>query len=145
MLKMCSSQNTSGLDSPDRSTRSAMPSPEYHRYINSADWKESLRRKIALHLLFGQDVIFPVLKAHDVEHLSYRRIDFKRCKGYEIPVLDLLPLNRVTHRQVITPLKKMLRSCFGRKLGNAIVAYFLRGCLLFWYAIAASPILWFFN
>jgi hypothetical protein len=129
-----------------------MPSPDYHRYINSRDWKESLRRKIALHLLFGQDVVLPVLKAHDVEHLSYRRIDFKRCKGYEIPVLDLLPLNRVTHRQIITPLKKILRSCFGRKLGNAVpselrkaltVAYFLRGCLLFWYAIALSPILLF--
>jgi hypothetical protein len=130
-----------------------MPSPQYHRYINSKDWKESLRRKIALHLLFGQDVILPVLKAHDVEHLSYRRIDFKRCKGYEIPFLDLLPMNCVTHRQIITPLKKMLRSfgasrsesCFGRKLGNAIVAYFLRGCLLFWYAIAVSPMLWWFN
>jgi hypothetical protein len=33
----------------------------------------------------------------------------------------------------------------GRKLGNAIVAYFLRGCLVFWYAMAVSPILWLFS
>jgi hypothetical protein len=52
-------------------------------------------------------------------------------------------MNRVTHRQIMTPLKTVLRSLFGRKVGNAIMANVLRGCLLFWYAIALSPILWF--
>lgn len=116
-------------------------SPEYRRYISSKGWKQSRRRKITLNLLFGQDVIFPLLKAHDVEHLSYQRIDFKQCRGYEIPFLDLLPMNRFTHRKLITPIKDVLRSLLGRKLGNAIVANFLRGCLLFWYAILVSPIL----
>lgn len=118
-------------------------SNEYVRYINSANWKQSRRRNIALHLLFGRDVIFPLLKAHDVEHLSYQRINFKQCRGYEIPFLDLLPLNRFMHRQVITPVKDLLRSFLGRKLGNAIVANFLRGCLLFWYAVMLSPVLFF--
>ncbi|MCU0550029.1 MAG: hypothetical protein MUC48_11830 [Leptolyngbya sp. Prado105] len=119
-------------------------SNEYRQYINSKGWKQSLRRKIALNLLFGQDVIFPLLKAHDVEHLSYKRVDFKNCKGYEIPVLDLLPMNRFTHRKLITPIKDVLRTIFGRKIGNAITATFLRCCLIFWYAIALSPffLLW---
>ena len=118
-------------------------SPEYRRYISSKGWKQSRRRRIALNLLFGQDVLFPLLKAQDVEHLSYRRIDFKNCRGYEIPFIDLLPMNRFTHRKLITPIKDGLRSLCGRKLGNAIVANFLRGCLLFWYTVALSPILFF--
>jgi len=116
-------------------------SSDYVRYINSANWKQSLRRKITLNLLFGQDVILPILKAHDVEHLSYKRVDFKNCRGYEIPFLDLLPMNRFTHRKIITPIKDVLRSLLGRKTGNAITAYFLRACLVFWYAIALSPLL----
>lgn len=84
-------------------------SNEYKAYINSAGWKKSLRRRIALNLLFGQDVVFPLLKAHDIEHLSYKRIDFNHCEGYEIPFLDLLPLNRVVHRQIVTPVKDILR------------------------------------
>lgn len=116
---------------------------EYQRYISSPGWKQSRRRKIALNLLFGRDVIFPLLKAHDIEHLSYQRVNFNQCKGYEIPFLDLLPLSRFMHREVITPVKDLLRSVVGRKLGNAIVANFLRGCLLFWYLIMLSPILFF--
>lgn len=116
-------------------------SREYVQYINSKGWKQSLRRKVALNLLFGRDVIFPLLKAHDVEHLSYKRIDFRQCRGYELPFLDLLPLNRVTHRQFITPIKDVLRSLLGRKLGNAIVANFLRGCLLLWYLVVLRLIL----
>jgi len=115
-------------------------SSEYKAYINSVGWKKSLRRAIAFNLLFGQDVVFPLLKAHDIEHLSYKRIDFKNCRGYEIPVLDLLPLNRVVHCQIVTPVKDLLRSIFGRRLGNAIVANFLRACLLFWYAVALLAI-----
>lgn len=115
----------------------------YTAYINSKEWKQSNRRKIAFNLLLGQDVVFPLLKAHDIEHLNYKRIDFENCKGYEIPFLDLLPLNRVVHRQIVTPIKDVLRVVCGRKLGNAITANFLRGCLLFWYAMALSPILFF--
>jgi len=84
-------------------------SPAYRRYINSKGWEQSRRRRIALHLLFGQDVIFPLLKAQDVEHLNYKRVNFKNCRGYEIPFLDLLPLNRFTHRKLITPIKDLLR------------------------------------
>jgi hypothetical protein len=116
-------------------------SADYRNYIYSKGWKQSLRRKIAMNLLFGQDVIFPLLRAGDCEHLSYKRIDFKTCKGREIPFLDLLPMNRVTHRHVITPIKDVLRKVLGRQLGNAVVANFLRGCLLFWYAVALSPLL----
>ncbi|WP_088894956.1 hypothetical protein [Leptolyngbya ohadii] len=110
-------------------------SPQYVAYIQSSGWKVSLRRKIALNLLFGRDPIIPLLKAHDVEHLSYRRIDFESCVGYEIPFLDLMPLNRFMHRQVVTPVKDVLRKRLGRRLGNAIVAYSLRFCLLFWYGV----------
>ncbi|WP_088889815.1 hypothetical protein [Leptolyngbya ohadii] len=110
-------------------------SPQYTAYIQSNGWKGSFRRKIALNLLFGRDPIIPLLKAHDVEHLSYRRIDFENCVGYEIPFLDLMPLNRFMHRQVVTPLKDVLRKRLGRRLGNAIVAYSLRFCLLFWYGV----------
>lgn len=113
----------------------------YTAYINSREWKQSNRRKIAFNLLFGQDVVFPLLKAHDIEHLSYERIDFENCKGYEIPFLDLLPLNRVVHRQIVTPIKDVLRAVFGHKLGNKLSANFLRACLLFWYLIAISPLL----
>lgn len=117
-------------------------SSDYKRYIYSKGWKQSLRRKIALNLLFGQDVIFPLLKAHDIEHLSYKRIDFKQCQGYEIPFLDMLPMNRFTHRKLITPIKDVLRKLCGRKLGNALVANFLRGCLIFWYCVLFSPLFW---
>lgn len=67
-------------------------------------------------LLLGRDVIFPLLKAHEVEHLSYRRINFKQCRGYEIPFLDLLPMNRFTHRKIVTPVKDSLRSRLGREV-----------------------------
>ncbi len=110
-------------------------SPQYVAYINSKGWKQSLRRQIALNLLFGRDPIIPLLKAHDVEHLSYKRVDFPNCRGHEIPFLDLMPLNRFMHRQAITPLKDFLRRSLGRKWGNAIVAHLLRACLLFWYAV----------
>ncbi|MBD1848520.1 hypothetical protein [Leptolyngbya sp. FACHB-711] len=60
-------------------------SPQYVAYINSKGWKQSLRRQIALNLLFGRDPIIPLLKAHDVEHLSYKRVDFPNCRGHEIP------------------------------------------------------------
>lgn len=110
-------------------------SPQYTTYIQSSDWKGSLRRKIALNLLFGRDPIIPLLKAHDVEHLSYKRVDFQNCTGHEIPFLDLMPLNCFVHRQIITPLKDFLRQLLGRKWGNAIVAHFLRACLLFWYGV----------
>ncbi|KAM3091617.1 hypothetical protein ACKFKF_32880, partial [Phormidesmis sp. 146-12] len=109
--------------------------------IHDPRWKKSMRCKVALNLLLGCDVVFPLLKAHDVEHLFYKRIDFRNCRGYEIPFLDLLPMNPVTHRQIITPLKDVLCSLLGRKLGNAVMANCLRGCLLFWYAIALSPFL----
>ena len=116
-------------------------SNEYRQYIYSKGWKQSLRRKIALNLLFGCDPIFPLLRCHDVEHLSYKRIDFKNCRGYEIPFLDIIGMNRFTHRKLITPIKDVLRNLLGRKLGNAIVANFLRCCLIFWYTIALSPFL----
>ena len=114
---------------------------EYQLYISSQGWKQSLRRKVALNLLLGRDVICPLLKAHDIEHLSYERVDFRNCQGYEIPFLDLLPLNRFTHRQIVTPIKDALRQLLGRKLGNALVGNFLRFCLLFWYLVAFSLIL----
>ena len=118
-------------------------SNEYKTYINSNGWKKSVRRKIALRLLLGRDPIIPLLAATEVEHLSYSRIDFKRCRGYEIPFLDIIGMNRVTHRNIVTPVKDSLRKLFGRKLGNAIMANFLRGCLLFWYAVALSSMLFF--
>lgn len=116
-------------------------SSEYKAYINPVGWKKSLRRRIALRLLFGRDPIIPLLAATEVEHLSYLRINFKQCKGYEIPFLDIIGMNRVTHRNIVTPVKNLLRKLFGRRLGNAIVANFLRGCLLFWYVVLLSPVL----
>ena len=92
-------------------------SSEYKKYINSDGWKKSLRRKIALRLLLGRDPIIPLLAATEVEHLSYSRVDFKQCEGYEIPFLDIIGMNRVTHRNIVTPVKDVLRSLFGRKLG----------------------------
>lgn len=119
--------------------QSLVPCPtfgdHFRLYISSEGWKQSLRRKVALNLLLGRDVIFPLLKAHDVEHLNYKRVDFRNCQGYEIPFLDLLPLNRFTHRQIITPIKDALRQALGRRLGNTLVANFLRFCLLFWYLV----------
>jgi hypothetical protein len=103
--------------------------------MQSTGWKQSLRCQIALNLLFGRDLIIPLLKAHDVEHLSYKRVDFQNCTGHEIPFLDLMLLNRFIHRQAITPLKDFLRQLLRRKWGNAIVAHFLRACLLFWYGV----------
>jgi hypothetical protein len=80
-------------------------------------------------------------KAQDVEHLSYKRIDFKNFSPSEIPFLDLLPLNQGVHHRMVTPLKDVFRETFGRRLGNTTVANFLRGCLLFWYTISLSLIL----
>lgn len=105
-------------------------SPEYRRYINSKEWRS--KRPAIMALMFGQDTICPIFKAHDCDHLTYRNL------GHELPLRDCVPLHRVTHRQIITPLRAILRKLLGRKLGNAVVAWFLRGCVLWWWGLAIA-------
>lgn len=104
-------------------------SPEYRAYINSSEWKRGWRRGLTLWLLFGRDCILPIFPAHDADHVTYRNLT------RELPLRDLVPLNRVMHRQIITPLRDLLRSLLGRKLGNRMLAWFLRGCVMFWWGV----------
>jgi hypothetical protein len=109
-------------------------SPQYRAYIQSDRWRKGWRRQATLAMLLGQDCICPLLPATQADHLTYRNLE------HELPLRDLVPLNRHTH-QLVTMLRDVLRAVLGRKTGNFLMAWFLRGCVLFWWGLAIAGFL----
>lgn len=105
-------------------------SPKYRNYINSDQWRKGWRRGLTMQLLLGRDAICPLLKAHHADHLHYENLT------HELPLRDLVPLNKTMHLRIITPLRSLLRIALGRKLGNALLAWTLRAFVLGWQSAA---------
>jgi hypothetical protein len=103
-------------------------SPQYQKYIKSDSWRS--RRPFIMALMLGRDTILPILPAHDCDHITYKNL------GYELPLRDCVPLNKITHRWIITPLRSLLRFILGRSRGNFVMAWFLRGCVIWWWGCA---------
>lgn len=110
-------------------------SPEYREYIRSDRWRKGWRRKSTMYLVCGLDTIFPFLPAHHADHITYTNLT------KELPLRDLVPLNKTVHLRMVTPTRDRLRKIFGRKLGNALMAWFLRGCVLWWWFVALSGLI----
>lgn len=66
----------------------------YQRHVSMESTSWRLRRLATFALTWGRDAVFPLLPAQDAAHLSYRHLE------HEIPVRDIVPLNRATHRIV---------------------------------------------
>jgi hypothetical protein len=105
-------------------------SPQYRNYINSDQWRKGWRRGLTMQLLLGRDAICPLLKAHHADHLHYKNLT---C---ELPLRDLVPLNKTIHLRIITPLRSFLRAILGRSLGNALLAWILRAFVIGWQGAA---------
>jgi hypothetical protein len=112
-------------------------SPEYRQYINSKSWRS--KRPFIMALTLGRDSILPIFPAHDCDHLTYKNL------GRELPLRDCVPLHRFTHRNVITPARSVLRKILGRSLGNFVAAWFLRGCVIWWWSIPVRLMLAFWR
>jgi hypothetical protein len=89
----------------------SMANPHW-RFVRFLTFAVTLRR----------DVIFPWFKATDCDHLRYRNL------GREWPLLDLVPLHRLTHMAVTA-----LRAAGLTILINLV----LRGAYLGWLAVWA--------
>lgn len=74
-------------------------SPLYRWYVDPTNPLWQRRRNAAMALTLGRDVVFPWLKAHEVDHLSYAHM------GQELPIRDIVPLHRMTHA-VVTALRR---------------------------------------
>jgi hypothetical protein len=85
------------------------------------------RRAAALALTFGRDVLFPWLRAQEVDHVSYR------CLGSELPIRDIVPLHHTTHALVTR-----LRERGHRKAVNAV----LRGAAILWVVAELGVVSW---
>jgi hypothetical protein len=105
-------------------------SPQYRNYINSDQWRKGWRRGLTMQLLLGRDAICPLLKAHHADHLHYKNLT------RELPLRDLVPLNKTIHLRIITPLRSFLRAILGRSLGNALLAWILRAFVIGWQGAA---------
>jgi hypothetical protein len=58
-----------------------------------------MRRSSAMAITFGCDVVFPWLRADQVDHLHYSNLE------RELPIRDVVPLHHTTHA-VVTELRK---------------------------------------
>ena len=97
-------------------------SAEYRARVSMQNpgWRRLRRFTFALTL--GRDVVVPLLRAEQLDHLSYRRL------GHEIPIWDVVPVSRGTHRLVT-----LLRRGGLKGPVNAV----LRLSFVGWYTIAA--------
>jgi hypothetical protein len=76
----------------------------------------------------------PLLKAHHADHLHYKNLT------HELPLRDLVPLNKTMHLRIVTPLRSLLRFILGRGLGNALLAWIFRAFVLGWWGLAIGLI-----
>lgn len=78
-------------------------SPKYRQHVTQRSPSWRFRGWLCFALLLGRDCICPLLPAHHAEHLHYRGL------GRELPWLDIVPMNRWTHR-LVTWLKDVIPS-----------------------------------
>jgi hypothetical protein len=73
-------------------------SPEYRwaTSMSNPHWRSV--RAMTMALTFGRDCVFPILRAQQCDHLSYRHL------GFELPFIDVVPLHAGTHA-VVTALR----------------------------------------
>lgn len=109
-------------------------SPQYRNYIRSDRWLKGWRRQLTLRLLLGGCVLLPFLRATQADHLTYKNLE------HELPIRDLVPVHPASHA-VIGLIRDIARAVLGRKLGNAIVAWWLRFMLLAWWGCAVLGVL----
>jgi hypothetical protein len=69
-------------------------SATYQRHVSMESTSWRLRRFAAFALTWGRDAVCPLLPAQDAAHLTYRHL------GSELPIRDIVPLNRAIHRIV---------------------------------------------
>jgi hypothetical protein len=75
-------------------------SETYLNHVSIANPKWRFIRSLTLLPTLHRDCIIPLLRATDVDHLSYVNL------GHELPLRDVVPLNRHTHI-VVGALRKM--------------------------------------
>lgn len=105
-------------------------SPEYLTYMQSPSWHQ--KRRFCMALTLGRDCLFPWLRATDVDHLHYRHL------GHELPFVDIVPLNRSTHK-VVT----WAREVVGREPVNIVLQIAFALWLLPYAAAFSALVLWF--
>jgi len=111
-------------------------SREYLATLESRRWR--VLRRLCFAISWGRDCVLPILPAQECDHLTYRRL------GQELPLIDVVPLSRWTHRRVVTP----LRARFGRSVVNPPLRFafgcwlaldFALALLLVWFVVRHCP------
>jgi hypothetical protein len=93
-------------------------SQAYRNRLRAPSW--GMLRGICFALTFGRDALCPLLRARQLDHLTYERL------GREIPLFDVLPLSGGTHRLITA-----LRDRFGRER----ITMILRAIGLVWMTL----------
>lgn len=96
-------------------------SAKYRRLILERSPRWIWRRRIALVFWLGRDALLPLLPAHHVDHLHYRNLG--KFMG-ELPLLDVIPLHRKTHR-LVTELRQKVNRALINLLCRALAAFWL--------------------
>ena len=109
-------------------------SPLYIEHVVNRSPSWVARSQFCIFLLCGRDCLFPLLPATHADHITYRNL------GYELPMRDIVPLNRNTH-QFITWLRALLKGWFGRQ-GQSVLAWIMRSSYAFWLSIKVAIVLW---
>lgn len=91
-------------------------SAEYRARLASPQWRAFRMRVLAS--TFGRDVVFPFLRASQVDHIGYRHF------GKERIWLDVVPLHPATHRLVTILRDAGLREPVDAVLHLACAAWF---------------------
>ena len=105
-------------------------SSEYRARVSSPQWHAFRMRVFASTL--GRDVVFPFLRASQVDHIGYKRL------GKERIWLDVVPLHPVTHRLVT-----MLRDVGLRGPVNALLHLACSAWLAAYAALGVLLLAWF--
>ena len=92
-------------------------SPKYRNYIIKRHPAWVFRSKLCKVLLLGRCCICPLLPGGDAAHLTYHNL----C--HELPLRDIVPMNRFFHRIFDSKLIKPLRP---------ILNWIVRGLYVFW-------------
>ncbi len=101
-------------------------SNKYEKHVQQKSWRWRLARWMTFTPLLGRDCLIPLLPATDCHHLHYRNL------GHELPIRDLVPLNRFTH-QIVEDLKMIVP--------QAVLAWGLRLAYLFWVGLLIAGVI----
>lgn len=96
-------------------------SEKYTNHVRRQSQLWRFCRWLCMAPLLGRDCVCPILQAKDVHHLHYRNL------GHELPIRDVVPLHRVTHR--------LVEGIFEKLFGRLAVNQFLRCCYVFWLSV----------